>query len=137
MKGFVTNIEKDSLGNENFRRVLYTTSNVQLVLMSLLPTEDIGEEVHTLDQFIRIESGEGRAVLNGIEHPVRDGFAVVVPSGTRHNIINDSRDVAMKLYTLYAPPDHKDGTVHATKADALFSDPPFDGVTSEAPKTEV
>ena len=131
MKGFVTNIEKDSLANETFRTVLYTDERVQLVVMSLLPSEDIGEEVHQLDQFLRIESGEGRAVLDGVEHPIRDGFAIVVPKGTRHNIINDSTTSPMKLYTVYAPPDHKDGTVHKTKADALASDPPFDGVVTE------
>lgn len=131
MKGFVTNIEKDSLANENFRHVLFTTKNVQLVVMSLKPSEDIGEEVHTLDQFLRIEGGEGRAVLDGVEHPIRDGFVVIVPAGTRHNIINDSTVAPMKLYTLYAPPDHKDGVIHVTKADAQASDQPWDGIISE------
>ncbi len=131
MKGFVTNIEKDSLENDTFRTVLYTDERVQLVVMSLRPVEEIGEEVHELDQFLRGERGEGRAGLDGGEHPIRDVFAVVVPKGTRHNVINDSQEAPMKLYTLYAPPDHKDGTVHRTKADALASDPPFDGIVTE------
>ncbi len=118
MKGFVTNIEKDAVGNEYFRKVLYTDSRVQLVVMSLLPNEEIGEEVHQLDQFIRVETGEGSAVLDGVAHEIRDGYAVVVPQGTRHNIINTSAEKPMKLYTLYAPPNHKDGTIHKTKADA-------------------
>lgn len=118
MKGYVTNIEQDTLGNENFRRVLYTAQHCQLVVMSLKPGEAIGEEVHQLDQFIRCESGSGKTVLDGVEHAYTDGFAVLIPSGTRHNIINTSSDTPMKLYTLYAPPNHKDGTVHKTKAEA-------------------
>jgi mannose-6-phosphate isomerase-like protein (cupin superfamily) len=119
MKGYVVDIEGKSLANEYFREVLYTDERVQLVVMSLKPAEDIGEEVHDLDQFIRVEKGEGRAVLDGVEYPLKDGSAVVVPKGTRHNIVNGSASEPMKLYTLYAPPDHKDGTVHKTKADAL------------------
>jgi mannose-6-phosphate isomerase-like protein (cupin superfamily) len=98
--------------------------------MSLLPGEDIGEEVHQLDQFIRIEKGEGKAVLDGVEHAIADGSVIIVAQGTRHNIINTSATEPMKLYTLYAPPDHKDGLVNATKADAIANDIPFDGVTS-------
>ena len=98
--------------------MLYTDSRVQLVVMSLLPGEDIGDEVHQLDQFIRVEKGTGKAVLDGVEHALTNGSAVIVSQGTRHNIINVGAD-SMKLYTLYAPPDHKDGTVHKTKADAL------------------
>lgn len=131
MKGYITNIEKAALENENFRTVLYTDTNVQLVLMSLLAGEDIGEEVHDLDQFIRIEKGGGKAVLDGIEHDVSDGSVVVIPQGTRHNIVNTG-SVPMKMYTLYAPPDHKDGTVHATKADAeADTGDHFDGTVSE------
>jgi mannose-6-phosphate isomerase-like protein (cupin superfamily) len=117
MKGYVSNIEQLSLENEYFRKVLYTDTNVQLVVMALKPGEDIGEEVHQLDQFIRIEKGEGRSVLDGEEHALAAGSAVIIPSGTRHNIINSGGE-AMKLYTLYAPPNHKDGTVHKTKAEA-------------------
>lgn len=118
MKGYVTNIEKDSLQNEFFRKVLYTDERLQLVVMSLLPNEDIGEEIHQLDQFIRIEAGEGKAVLDGEEHTLSDGSIVVIPAGTRHNIINLSEEKPMKLYTLYAPPNHRDGVVHKTKAEA-------------------
>ena len=130
-KGYITNIEQVSLENEYFRKVLYTDKNVQLVVMALLPGEDIGEEVHHLDQFIRIEKGEGAAVLNGEEHAISDGSVVIIPQGTRHNIINRSTG-SMKLYTLYAPPDHKDGTVHKTKADAQADKgDEFDGRTTE------
>ncbi len=131
MKGYVTNIEKASLRNEHFRQVLYTDKKVQLVIMSLLPGEDIGEEVHDLDQFIRIEAGSGKAVLDGVSHDVADGSVIVIPQGTRHNITN-STTASMKLYTLYAPPDHKDGTVHKTKTDAeADTGDHFDGKTSE------
>lgn len=131
MQGFVSNIEEVSLANTDFRRVLYTDTNVQLVVMSLLPGEDIGAEVHQMDQFIRVESGEGKSVLDGVEHQLSDGFAVVIPKGTLHNIINTSLDKPMKLYTIYAPPNHKDGTVHHTKAEAEASEEHFDGKTSE------
>ncbi len=132
MKGYVTNIEKDSLENDYFRKILYTDKHVQLVVMSLKPGEDIGEEVHTLDQFLRCEKGEGKAVLDGVEHVIRDGFGVVVPAGTLHNIINTSNSEPMKLYTLYAPPNHLDGTIHKTKADAQADEGEhFDGKTSE------
>lgn len=132
MKGYVANIESASQENEYFRHVLYTDSHVQLVVMSLAAGEDIGEEVHTLDQFIRVEEGEGKAVLDGVSHDISDGFAIIVPAGTRHNIINSSPSDALKLYTLYAPPDHKDGTIHTTKADARAdTGDEFDGVTTE------
>lgn len=114
---YVNNLEKDTEENENFRKVLNTTEKSQLVVMSLLPHEDIGEEVHDVDQFIRIEKGEGKAVLNGEESEIKDGFAVVIPAGTRHNIINTS-NTEMKLYTIYTPPEHADGTIHKTKAEA-------------------
>lgn len=115
---YVTNIEKDSLENKNFRKVLYTAKNSQLVVMSLLPGEEIGEEVHQLDQFIRVEKGHGKTTLNDVESEISDGFAVVVPAGTKHNIINTSETEEMKLYTVYSPPNHKDGTIHVTKAEA-------------------
>lgn len=131
MKGYVANIETLALENENFRKVLYTAKNSQLVLMSLKPGEEIGEEVHELDQFIRIESGSGKAILDGVEHDLRDGTAVVIPAGTKHNVVNTSSDKPLKLYTLYSPPNHKDGTVHATKRDAEANEEHFDGATTE------
>jgi mannose-6-phosphate isomerase-like protein (cupin superfamily) len=132
MKGYVTNIEQASIENEYFRKVLYTDTRVQLVVMNLKPNEEIGEEVHQLDQFIRIEEGEGKAVLDGEDHVIGDGYAIVVPQGTRHNIINTSGDKPMKLYTVYAPPNHKDGTIHKTKADAEADEAEhFDGRTTE------
>lgn len=132
MKGFVTNIEQAAIENEYFRKVLYTDARVQLVVMSLAPGEEIGEEVHQLDQFIRVEAGEGRAVLGGVAHELKDGYAIVVPQGALHNIINTSADKPMKLYTVYAPPNHKDGTIHKTKAEAEADEGEhFDGRTSE------
>ncbi len=132
MKGYITNIEERALGNEYFREVLYTDERVQLVVMSLKPLEDIGEEVHQLDQFIRVERGTGKAVLDAVEHEIQDGFAIVVPKGTLHNLINTSSTELMKLYTVYAPPNHKDGTIHQTKADAEADEGEhFDGTTSE------
>lgn len=130
MKGYIANIEQLSLENENFRKVLYTDTRVQLVLMSLAAGEDIGEEVHGLDQFIRVEKGEGVSVLDGVEHPISDGSAVIIPQGVRHNIINRGAG-PMKIYTLYAPPNHKDGTIHKTKAEAMVDEEHFDGETTE------
>ena len=115
MKGYVHSIEKAAQQNTTFRTVLYTAKNCQLVVMSLKPGEDIGAEVHKLDQFFRVEEGEGKAVLDGVEHRIKPGFAVLVPAGTRHNIINGPSG-PMKLYTLYAPPNHRDGVVHQTRA---------------------
>ena len=131
MKGYVTNIESDALKNKDFRRVLYTARNSQLVLMSLRPKEDIGEETHTLDQFIRVEAGRGVAILDGVKHNISDGFAIVIPSGTKHNIINNSDSEDLKLYTLYSPPEHRDKTIHPTKAAALSHEEHFDGRTTE------
>ena len=131
MKGYVTNIEDDTLKNKDFRRVLYTGKNSQLVLMSLRPKEEIGEETHTLDQFIRVEAGSGVVVLDGVEHEISDGTAVVIPAGTKHNVINNSDRDALKLYTIYSPPEHRDGTIHKTKADALAHEEHFDGKTTE------
>lgn len=131
MRGYVTNIEKATEENNNFRKVLYTAKNSQLVVMSLKPLEEIGEEVHDLDQFIRIEEGSGKAVLDGAEHAIEGGSAVVIPAGTKHNIINTSGSEEIKLYTIYSPPNHRDGVVHATKAKAEADQEHFDGVTSQ------
>ena len=131
MKGYVENIEKAAVENANFSKVLYTAKNMQLVLMSLKPSEDIGEEVHTLDQFVRIEAGKGKAVLDGVEHEIADGSAVVVPAGTKHNFINTATDVELKLYTIYAPPEHQDGVMRATKQEAMEQEEHFDGKTTE------
>lgn len=118
---YVKNIEEETMDNENFRKVLNTTEKSQLVVMSLLPGEDIGGEVHEVDQFIRIEKGEGKAVLDGKEYEIEEDFAIVIPAGTKHNIINES-DGQMKLYTIYTPPQHEDGTIHKTKAEAEASE---------------
>lgn len=117
MKGYVANIEELALANDYFRQVLYTDTNVQLVVMSLLPGEEIGAEVHQLDQFIRVEAGSGKAVLDGVESVITAGSAIIVPTGVLHNIINTGTD-SMKLYTVYAPPNHPPGTIHKTKAEA-------------------
>jgi mannose-6-phosphate isomerase-like protein (cupin superfamily) len=130
MKGYIANIEKLSLENENFRKVLYTAKNSQLVLMSLLAGEEIGEEIHDVDQFFRVEKGTGLALLEGIAHEITDGSIVVVPAGTKHNVINTGSD-QMKLYTLYMPPHHRDGVVHETKKEAESDTEHFDGNTSE------
>jgi mannose-6-phosphate isomerase-like protein (cupin superfamily) len=130
MNGYTTNIEKASLENENFRKVLYTDKNSQLVLMSLVAGEDIGEEVHDVDQFLRIEKGNGVAILNNISHDLEDGSVVVVPAGVKHNIINTGAE-SMKLYSLYMPPHHRDATIHTTKAVAESDDEHFDGKTTE------
>lgn len=132
MKGFVDNIEKLSEENNNFRKVLYTAKFSQLVVMSLNPEEEIGMEVHQLDQFLRIEKGTGKAILDGVEHAVSDGFAIVVPAGTNHNIVNTSSTEPMKLYTVYSPPNHVDGKIHVTRADAEADEEEhFDGKTTE------
>lgn len=118
MKGYVTNIEEETLKNDYFRKVLFTAPNSQLVVMSLKPGEEIGEETHDLDQFIRIEAGKGDVILSGKKHKVGDDFAIVIPAGTKHNVINTSKTKALKLYTVYSPPEHEPDTVHKTKADA-------------------
>ena len=128
MKGYITNIEKATVENADYRRVLYTAKNSQLVLMSLKTGEEIGEEVHHLDQFIRIEKGKCRVVLDGVEHIMEDNHAVVIPAGTKHNVINIG-ETELKLYSIYSPPEHKDATIHKTKADALEEH--FDGITTE------
>ena len=130
MKGFVQDIESLAVGNTKFRRVLYTARNCQLVLMALKPKEEIGMEVHTLDQFFRVEEGSGDAVLDGVRTKIQDGFAVLVPAGTKHNIVNTG-SVPLKLYTLYSPPNHRDGVVHNTRAEAEVDVEHFDGKTTE------
>ena len=130
MKGFIQNIEDIAVKNENFRQVLYTAKNCQLVVMALKPKEEIGMEVHTLDQFFRVEEGTGEAVLDGIHTAIKAGFAVLVPAGANHNIINTG-GVPLKLYTLYAPPNHRDGVVHPTRAEAETDNEQFDGKTTE------
>jgi len=118
MVGYVTNIERDTLDNADYRRVLFTGRNTQLVLMTLPPGEEIGLETHAEhDQFIRVESGSGFVVLNGQKHPLGDGVAVVIPAGVEHNVVNTSASEPLRLYTLYSPPEHPDGTVHRTKRD--------------------
>ena len=130
MKGYVQDIESIATGNNDFRRVLYTARNCQLVVMSLKPQEDIGAEVHKLDQFFRVEAGRGEAELDGVRTAIQAGDAVIVPAGARHNIINTGPE-PLKLYTLYAPPNHRDGVVHHTRADAEADTEHFDGKTSE------
>lgn len=120
---FVDNIEKLTLENTNFRKVLATNKHSQLVVMSLKPMEDIGMEVHeTIDQFFRIDKGVGKVIMNGTEYDFSDGFALVVPAGTEHNIINTSETDDLKLYTIYSPANHPDGTIHATKEEAMAAE---------------
>ncbi|MBU6370619.1 MAG: cupin domain-containing protein [Patescibacteria group bacterium] len=119
MKPFYANIENEALKNKNFRKVLYTSTNAQIVLMSLLPEEEIGFEVHDIsDQFFRVEAGEGKVTIDGEKYVVKDGDAIVVPAGSKHNVMNTSKTEDLKFYTLYMPPHHKDGVVHRTKKDA-------------------
>ena len=132
MKGYHDNIEKMTLENSGFRKVVYTAKHSQLVLMSLKPGEEIGEEVHgDGDQFFRFEKGSGKVVIDGTEYTVGDGDAVVVPAGARHNVMNTSATVDLKLYTIYSPPHHRDGVVQPTKAEAEADSEHFDGKTTE------
>ena len=118
MIGYVTDIERDTLANDDYRRVLFTGANTQLVLMTLLPGDEIGLETHEEhDQFIRVEAGTGTVIMNGEKHALADGIAVIIPAGVEHNVINTSRSEALRLYTLYSPPEHPDGTVHHRKSD--------------------
>jgi len=128
MKGYIVNLEKETLENELYRKVLFTSHYSQLVLMCLRPGEEIGEEVHGLDQFLRIEQGSGKVILDGEESAVADDYGIVIPAGTRHNVVNTSQDIDLKLYTVYSPPNHVDGTIHATKADE--KEEHFNGKTS-------
>ena len=132
MKGFVGDIEEQAEDNSDFRRVVYTGKNLQLVLMSLKPGEDIGEEVHKdRDQFFRVENGKGEVLIDGKRSKIKGDDAVLVPAGARHNIVNTG-EKPLRLYTLYGPPEHQDGTVHATKTDAQRMKEHFDGKVSEA-----
>jgi len=132
LKGYVVGIEKETTKNADFRRVLYTGKYSQLVLMSLKPGEEIGAETHDdVDQFFRFEEGEGKVVIDGAEHHVKDGTAVIVPSGALHNVINTSKTASLKLYTIYSPPEHQDGVVRHTKKEAMASEEHYDGRTTE------
>ena len=131
MKGYVKNIEEIAVANADFRQVLYTANHSQLVIMALKPGEEIGMEIHKLDQFFRVEEGTGEAVLDGVHTPIKAGFAVLVPAGTQHNIVNRG-NVPLKLYTLYSPPNHRDGVVHHTRADAEKDTEHFEGKTTES-----
>ena len=131
-KGYKTNIEKDTLENDNFRRVLYTASHSQLVLMSLLPKEEIGMEVHPdNDQFFRFEKGEGKVFIDGNEYDVKDGDAAIVPAGSEHNVVNTSETEHLKLYTVYSPAHHQDGIVKKTKQEAEATEEHYDGKNTE------
>ncbi len=132
MKGFFGNIEKDTLENTNFRKVLYSAKHCQLVLMSLKPGEEIGMEVHEEnDQFFRFEQGKGKVIIDGNEYEVEDGSAIIVPSGADHNVVNVSDSEELKLYTIYSPAHHKDGIIRETKEEAEANEADFDGVTTE------
>jgi mannose-6-phosphate isomerase-like protein (cupin superfamily) len=132
MKGYVTTIETETEKNADFRRVLYTGKYSQLVLMSIKPGEEIGEETHEdVDQFFRFERGEGKVIIDSIEHRVKDGDAVIVPAGAKHNVINISKRADLKLYTIYSPPEHQDGVVRHTKKEAMASEEHFDSRTTE------
>jgi mannose-6-phosphate isomerase-like protein (cupin superfamily) len=131
-KGFKTKIERATLQNANFRKVLYTSKHLQLVIMSLLPGEDIGSEIHKkTDQFFRFEQGHGKCIINENEYDVRDGDVVVIPAGAKHNIINVDSVTELKMYTIYAPPNHKDGVVRSTKKEAEINEEEFDGIMTE------
>jgi len=132
LKGYVVDIEKETERNTDFRRVLYTGKHSQLVLMSIEPGEEIGEETHDdVDQFFRFEEGEGKVIIDGVEHHVKDGNGVIVPAGAKHNVINTSKLVNLKLYTIYSPPEHQDGIVRRTRKEAMASEEHFDGRTTE------
>jgi mannose-6-phosphate isomerase-like protein (cupin superfamily) len=132
MKGYSTAIEKETLKNSDFRRVLYTGKYSQLVLMNLKPMEEIGIETHNdRDQFFRFEEGEGKVIIDGVEHKVKDGDAVIVPAGAKHNVINTSKKLELKLYTIYSPPEHQDKVVRHTKEDAEASPEEYDGKPTE------
>lgn len=131
MSGYIINIEEATAKNEYYRKVLFTAHHTQLVLMNLKPGEEIGEEVHDLDQFIRFETGQGNVILDGKTHSVSDGYAVVIPSGTKHNVANCSSTRDLKLYSLYSPPEHRDKTIHRTKQEADADEHHhFDGLTT-------
>jgi mannose-6-phosphate isomerase-like protein (cupin superfamily) len=132
MKGYKNNIEKSTLENNNFRKVLYTAKHMQLVLMSLKPGEEIGAEIHkNSDQFFRFEGGSGKCIIDGNEYQVKDGDVIIVPAGAKHNVINTGNSIELKMYTIYALPNHQDGIVRATKKDAETNEEEFDGKTTE------
>jgi mannose-6-phosphate isomerase-like protein (cupin superfamily) len=132
MKGYVVALEKETRKNADFRRVLYTGKHSQLVLMNIKPREEIGEETHDdVDQFFRFEEGEGKVIIDGVEHRVKDGDGVIVPAGARHNVVNASKRTNLKLYTIYSPPEHQDGVVRHSKKEAMASEEHFDGTTTE------
>ena len=132
MKGFKTNIERDTLKNKNFRKVLYTSAHSQLVLMTLIPKQEIGVETHSEnDQFFRFEAGRGRVEIDGNKYTVKDGDAVIIPAGAKHNVVNTSATEDLKMYTIYSPPHHKDQIIRKTKAEAEANDQEFDGKTTE------
>ncbi|OGB74705.1 cupin [candidate division Kazan bacterium RIFCSPHIGHO2_01_FULL_49_10] len=132
MKGYAIDLEKETVTNTDFRRVLYTGRHTQLVLMTLQPGEDIGAEIHhDIDQFFRFDEGEGKVVIDGVDHMVSDGFGVIIPAGSDHNVINTSTDKPLKFYTLYSPPEHIDGTIRTTKTQAMLKPEEFDGITTE------
>ena len=132
MKGYKINIDRIAKDNTSFRKVLYTSKHSQLVLMSLQPQEEIGEEIHPdNDQFFRIESGQGKCIIDGNEYEIRDGDAIVIPAGAKHNIINTQANAGLKMYTIYSPAHHKDKLVRTTKKEAEMSTIEFDGVTTE------
>jgi mannose-6-phosphate isomerase-like protein (cupin superfamily) len=132
LKGYAVDIEKETARNTDFRRVLYTGKYSQLVLMSIKLGEEIGEETHDdVDQFFRFEEGEGKVIIDGVEHSVKDGSAVIVPAGARHNVINTSKLLDLRLYTIYSPPEHQDGVVRHTKEEAMAGEEHFDGRTTE------
>jgi len=132
MKGYVVALEKETRKNSDFRRVLYTGKHSQLVLMNIKPREEIGEETHDdVDQFFRFEGGEGKVIIDGVEHHVKDGYGVIVPAGARHNVVNTSKRANLKLYTIYSPSEHQDGVVRHTREEAMASEEHFDGRTTE------
>ncbi len=132
MKGYATAIEKETIKNTDFRRVLYTGKYSQLVLMKLKPMEEIGMETHAnIDQFFRFEEGEGKVIIDGVEHKVKDGDAMIVPAGAMHNVVNTSERLELKLYTIYSPPEHQDKVVRHTKADAEAKPEEYDGKSTE------
>jgi mannose-6-phosphate isomerase-like protein (cupin superfamily) len=132
MKGYKNNIEKSTLENNNFRKVLYTAKHMQLVLMSLKPGEEIGAEIHkNSDQFFRFEVGSGKCIIDGNEYRMKDGDVIIVPAGAKHNVINTGNSIELKMYTIYALPNHQDGIVRTTKKDAETNEEEFDGKTTE------
>lgn len=138
MKGYKVNIEEETLGNDYFRKVLYTGHHLQLVLMSIEPGEDIGAEIHVNnDQFFRFESGTGKCIIDTMEYDVKEGDAIVVPAGARHNVINTDDKTTLKLYTIYGPPNHLDGTIRLTKKDAQDDPEAFDGIATELNYTDI